>query len=369
MSRPAPRVTPVVLSGGAGTRLWPLSTEARPKQFHALDGGRTLIQDTALRMRGSARASVAPPVVICSGRHRDLVHAQLDAADVRPAAVVLEPMGRNTAAAAAVAALVVGEADPEALVLLTPADHLVADPEAFWRAVEAGAAVAAERIVTFGIRPSGPETGYGYIRCATPLGDGVFAVERFFEKPDRKTAEAYVGDGHVWNAGIFLFSPAVLLQELGRWRPDVLAQATESLMRARRSGADVWLDADAFAACPDVSLDYAVMERTDRAAVVPCEIGWADVGSWSELWRHGARDDDGNRVRGEAVLLDSEDCLVWSDGAPVAVLGVRDLVVVATADGVLVAPKDRAQDVRRGLAALKARRGTETTAGAGEPVP
>ncbi|NEX94218.1 sugar phosphate nucleotidyltransferase, partial [Caulobacter sp. 17J65-9] len=266
----------------------------------------------------------------------------------------LEPVGRNTAAAAAVAAALVGAADPDALVLLAPADHVVADPESFWRAVEAGAEAAAERIVTFGIRPSAPETGYGYIRFAEPLSEGVFAVDRFFEKPDRPTAEAYLAAGdYVWNAGIFLFSPAVLLAELARWRPDVLAQAAEALDRARRDGADVWLDPEAFALCPDVSLDYAVMERTARAAVVPCEVGWADVGSWGELWRHGERDGDGNRVRGEAVLLEASDCLVWSDGVPIAVLGAENLVVVATADGVLVAPRERSQDVKRGLEQLR----------------
>ncbi|HYF24072.1 MAG TPA: mannose-1-phosphate guanylyltransferase/mannose-6-phosphate isomerase [Caulobacteraceae bacterium] len=345
-----PRIVPVVMSGGSGTRLWPLSTDARPKQFHALgEGEPTMIQETVRRFASS-------PVLVCNHRQYSITRTAMSAIGVEPAAVVLEPAGRNTAPVAAIAALLVREIDPEALVLLAPADHLMADVEAFRRAVEAGAEAARERIVVFGLKPDRPETGYGYIRRAEPIGEGVHRVEGFYEKPDPATAERYLASGdYDWNAGIFLFAPEVMLEEMRAHRPDVLEAATQALERARREGATVRLDEDAFARCPSVSVDYAVMEKTARAAVVPCDPGWADVGSWSELWRLGGRDAASNRTRGDVVAIDTQGSLIWSDGPTVGVVGMTDVVVVATADGVLVMPRDRAQDAKLVVEALKAR--------------
>jgi len=345
-----PRIVPVVMSGGSGTRLWPLSTEAKPKQFHALGGGDlTMIQETVRRFDSA-------PILVCNHRQSDLAFAAMSAVAAEPLAVVLEPFGRNTAAVAVIAALLVREADPDALVLLAPADHLMADVEAFRRAVEAGAEAARERIVVFGLKPDRPETGYGYIRRAEPIAPGVHRVEGFYEKPDQATAERYLAEGdYAWNAGIFLFAPEVMLGEMRAHRPDVLEAATQALARARRDGATVRLDAEAFARCPGVSVDYAVMEKTARAAVVPCDPGWADVGSWNELWRLGDKDAGGNRARGEVVAIDTEGSLIWSDGPVVGVVGMTDVIVVATADGVLVMPRDRAQDAKLVVEALKAR--------------
>lgn len=362
------RVYPVIMSGGSGTRLWPVSTEAEPKQFHALASSWTMIQETALRLReGAAGVSPYPPLVVCNERHRDAVYDQLVEAGVFPTAVVTEPVARNTGAVAAIAAELAGSLDPEALVLLMPADHVIEDPAAFWAAVSAGAVAARDRIVVFGIRPSGPETGYGYIKRAEELHEGVFRVESFCEKPDAQTAAAYVESGRYdWNGGIFLFSPAVFLEELRKARPDVLKTASAALASAERVGTDVRLDKQVFAACPSVSIDYAVMETTDRAAVVPCNVGWADIGSWSELWRRQPKDADGNHTHGRAVAVDTRDSLIWAAGGrPVGVVGLSDVLVVSARDGVVVVAKDRAQDVKRVVEALKAAERAEGFEGVG----
>jgi mannose-1-phosphate guanylyltransferase/mannose-6-phosphate isomerase len=342
------------MSGGSGTRLWPVSTETKPKQFHALASELSLLQDSVLRTRRTVRLQIERPIVVCNVLHTDLVVSQLAEIDVQPVAVVAEPVSRNTAAVAGVAAEAVGRLAPEALVLLMPADHVIDNPDAFWAAVERGTEIASNRIVTFGIRPHSPETGYGYIKRAAPLGDGIFAVERFLEKPDRATAERYLACGdYDWNAGIFLFSPAVLLGELARHAPEIL-DGVRATLNATPIDGPVWpLSREFFARCPSVSIDYAVMEHTDRAAVVPCDIGWADLGSWSELWRHAAESETHTVVRGPAVALDSQGSLVWSDGLPVTVVGLDDVVVIATSTGVLVAPKSRAQDVKAALDALR----------------
>jgi len=342
------RIIPAILSGGAGTRLWPASTDARPKQFLALAGsGESLFTQTARRMSGNTDdVAFTQPIVICNARHGTLAREHLSAAGVRAAAIVLEPAPRNTAAAAAVVAAVANEIDPDALVLLAPSDHLVADRAAFLAAVARAAPFARTRIVTFGIHADRPETGYGYIKSGTDLGAGVHAIAAFREKPSADMARAFLAEGgYSWNAGMFLFSPRMLLQEFAH-APEIRDAALAALAQGVRRGDEVALDADAFAACPSAPLDIAVMEKTARAAVAPCDIGWADVGSWSEIWRLAEKDSSGNAMSGPAFELDARNNLLHADGVKVCVAGVSDLIVVATPEAVIVLPRERAQDVK-----------------------
>lgn len=348
------QVLPVIMSGGSGTRLWPLSTEDRPKQFHALASQESMIQDTARRVSPGADIDFLSPLVICNGRHADLVMRQLTHIGVAPAAVILEPFARNTASVSVVAAAWARDHAPGALLLLLPADHVVADRAGFRDAVVRALPAARERIVTFGIQPTGPETGYGYIQAGDPLAPGIFAVARFVEKPSRLVAEAYLAEGgYSWNAGIFLYDPLMFLKEASRLAPAVAEAALAALTDAVKDGAVIRLDDTAFARCPSTPIDVAVMEKTDHAAIVPCSVGWADVGSWSELWRQGERDAAQNLVSGEVVSLDATGSLFWSDGPRIAAIGVRDLVIIAAGGHVLVAPMDRAQDVKAIVEALK----------------
>ncbi len=346
-------IIPVIMSGGAGTRLWPLSTQSAPKQFHALATEKTMIQETAVRLSG---APFAPAVIICGRGHFEIADAQLSQLDLRPQAIVLEPMARNTAAVAAIAALAGQHSDPDALVLLVPADHVITKPDAFRDAIHAAVETAKDKIVTFGIRPTHAETGFGYIEHGNELSDGIYEIKRFLEKPSLEKAVEYVRDGnHDWNAGIFLFSPKVMLEELNIYAPEVLAAATDAWQKAGRDGVTVNLDADSFIQAPSISVDYAVMEKTSRSAVIPCEIGWADVGGFAELWRLGAKDEAGNHARGKTILIDAQNCLVQNhDGPTVAVIGLQDVMVISTASGVLVCPLDRAQDVKKAAEAAKA---------------
>ncbi len=348
------RIIPAILSGGAGTRLWPVSTDAEPKQFHAFGGAGSLFAETIRRFAAPAEGvAFAPPLVLANAAHAELVQAHLDQADATAAAIFLEPMGRNTAAAAVIAAALGKEADADALVLLLPADHVIADQGAFMAAIARAAPFAYDRIVTFGIAPDRPETGYGYIKAGPELAPGVRTIESFREKPDPETAKAYLAEGgYSWNAGMFLFSPRVLLEEFAH-APEIRDLALQALAGASRSGSVITPEPQAFAAIPSAPLDIAVMEKTRRAAVAPCAIGWADVGSWSELWRLAAKDEAGNALQGAAAVLDGADNLVRGDGVKVCVAGVRDLIVIATPNGVIVAPRDRAQDVKalRDLAA------------------
>ncbi len=340
------RIIPAIMSGGGGTRLWPLSTNDRPKQFHALGGVQgSLLAETARRAAGAHGGLVfLDPLILCSARHAELIRAQL--AGAAHPTVVLEPLPRNTAAAGAVAAALAAEIDHEALVLLMPADHLIADPAAFHEAIERAAPFARERIVTFGITPDRPATGYGYIRRGKALGDGVFAVDSFREKPDAATAQAYLAEGaYSWNAGIFLFHPAVLLAEFAA-SAAIRDAALGALAAARRDGDEVHLDALLFAAAPSEPLDTAVMEKTTRAAVVPCSMGWADIGAWDEIWRLSSHDANGNVAQGPVAVSDVSGSLLYADGVKLCISGVHDLIVVATGDAVLILPRDRAQDVK-----------------------
>lgn len=340
------RIQPVILSGGAGTRLWPLSRRARPKQFLAFFGDNTLFQDTVLR---ATAPGYAQPIVIGAVEHAALVERQLFDIGLTARASVLEPCPRNTAAAAAVAAMIAQAFDPDALVLLMPSDHHVANALAFRRAVADGAPAArAGAVVTLGVKPTEPHTGYGYIERGEALSANVFRIRRFHEKPALDAARAYLAGGaHFWNAGLFLFSPAAMLAEFSAFAPDILAKASEALAAARIDGCRRILDAAAFAACRSESVDVAVMEKTDKAAVVgPLDAGWSDVGAWSALEE---------RPDARVFTLDSDGALVRSDGPFVGVIGAPDMIVVAAGDAVLVAPRSRAQDVKRIVEALKAR--------------
>jgi mannose-1-phosphate guanylyltransferase/mannose-1-phosphate guanylyltransferase/mannose-6-phosphate isomerase len=318
-----------------------------------------MLQDTLRRfIAAPSSIEVLPPILICSERHRETVGQQSLEIAVHPSAIVLEPMGRNSAPAAVAAARLAQAIDPEALVILMAADHHISDSAGFSEAVARAYETAREHIVTFGVAPTGPETGYGYIEAGEPIDGPVRKVVRFAEKPDLATAEAYVADGrHLWNAGIFLFSPEVLLAEMERFEPEVVAAVDLALAQAARAGAVITLDAEAFARCPSISLDYAVMEKTSRAAVTPIGVPWADVGSWSELWRLGPQDGQGNMLKGDALAIDAEDTLVWAGSRTVGVIGVKGLVVVETEDAVLVLPRERAQDVKLLVERLKARGG------------
>ena len=348
-------IVPVVLSGGSGTRLWPLSRQNLPKQFLALAGRESLFQQTVRRAADVPGST--PPLVVASDDHRFLAGEQLQAIGVTPRAIVLEPLARNTAPAIALAALQVAQSDPKALLLVLPADHRIAAPERWVAAVDkARAQAAAGALVTFGIAPTEAHTGYGYIRCDLALEDGVFAVERFVEKPDAATAHAYLADGrYVWNAGIFLFRADRYLEELAEHSPAMLAAADEAFQKARADLDFIRVDRDAFAVSPSDSIDYAVMEKTRRAVVVPVDCDWNDIGSWAALWALGPHDAQGNVTAGDVVPMDTRDCLLHAGkDRLVATLGVRDLVIVDTPDATLVAHRDRVQEVKSVVDALKA---------------
>jgi mannose-1-phosphate guanylyltransferase/mannose-6-phosphate isomerase len=304
-----------------------------------------MLQETAHRVQG---APFLDPIVICNVRHGALAQAQLAEAGIRVAEVILEPLARNTCAAAVIAALWAIEHAPGSEVLLMPADHMIPDREGFRLGVSAALHAAEDNIVTFGVTPTAPETGYGYIRSGAALYDGVHSVSRFVEKPDRALAEKYLSEGgYTWNAGIFLFRPQLLHQEALAFCPDVVGAVARALDAANKTNDGLLLDEASFARAPSVSIDVAVMEKTRRAAVAPIDVGWADIGSWSELWRLSAQDEQGNVGRGDTLHLDSSGCLLWSDGPSISVIGVEDIVVIATADHVLVLPRSRAQDVKR----------------------
>jgi mannose-1-phosphate guanylyltransferase / mannose-6-phosphate isomerase len=345
------KLQPVLLSGGSGTRLWPLSREAYPKQFLPLAGDDTMLQATWLRVAGIADAA---PIVVANEEHRFLVAEQLRQIGAPTPEILLEPMGRNTAPAIAAAALQATVAGEDPLLLVLPSDHVIRDAEAFRAAVSAARATAGQgALVTFGIVPSTPETGFGYIQAGDDDGSGVRPVVRFVEKPDATTAQSYLdAGGYYWNSGMFLFRASRYLEELQRFRPDVLAATRAAYAAAKRDGDFIRLDRDAFAACPADSIDYAVMERTDAAAVLPVDIGWSDLGSWSALWDVAARDADGNATLGDVIAIDSHDSYVHARRL-VALVGVDDLVVIDTDDAVLVARKDRVQDVKEVVARLK----------------
>jgi mannose-1-phosphate guanylyltransferase/mannose-6-phosphate isomerase len=342
-----------LLSGGSGTRLWPLSREAYPKQFLPLAGEDTMLQATWKRI---APVASAAPIVVANEEHRFLVAEQLRQIGAPTPAILLEPIGRNTAPAIAAAALQATAEGEDPLLLVLPSDHVVRDVEAFRAAVRRAAAAAeGGALVTFGIHPDAPETGFGYIQSDADRSaeDGVFKVLRFVEKPDIDTARAYLAEGgYSWNSGMFLFRASRFLQELERFRPDILVAVRAAFATARHDGDFVRLDHQAFAACPSESIDYAVMEKTDAAMVLPVDIGWNDVGSWSALWDVAERDPDGNAHLGDVIAVDTRNSYAYARRL-VALVGVDDLVVVETDDAVLVARKDKVQEVKQVVARLK----------------
>lgn len=339
---------PVVLSGGSGSRLWPLSRQNQPKQFLALIGDRSLFQETVLR--ASRLPGMQSPVTVCSEDHRFMVGEQLQEVGIDNGGILLEPMARNTAPAIALAALHLIRDDADATMLVMPADHLIEDEQAFRDAVVRAAALAQQGwLVTFGIHPDYPETGYGYIRQGEELEPGGFRVERFVEKPDLATAERYVAEGtYAWNSGMFMFKARRYLDELRQLTPGILETAQAAYNAATLDLDFIRVEKTAFAASPNDSIDYAVMEKTSHAAMVPVSCGWSDIGSWSSLWAAAARDGDGNRHEGDVLSIDTRNSLVRaSERRMIATIGVEDLVIVDTPDATLVARKDRVQDVKK----------------------
>lgn len=356
-------ITPVILAGGGGTRLWPLSREHYPKQFLKLGGEETLLQRTMRRLDGlRGSAAVDAPVIVCNEEHRFLVAEQARQLGIVPRGIILEPAGRGTAPALTIAALVCGDGGADPTMLMMPADHVMSDPGAFARAVEVGLRHAHDgALVTFGVIPDRPETGYGYIRAGanTDTDGNSLLIAGFVEKPDPETARHYVDSGtYLWNSGIFMMRVSTWMSAIGRYRRDIHDACLSASSTARLDGDFLRPDAAAFLACPGDSVDYAVMERVAedasmKAVVVPLAAGWSDVGAWSSLWEISAHDSSGNVCIGDVCAIDARDCMVISEHRLTAILGCTDLVAIETADAVLVAPKSRAQDVRNVVDWLK----------------
>ena len=351
-------IYPVILSGGSGTRLWPLSRAMYPKQFIRFNGQATSFLGETLQ-RLAASDGFQRPIVLCNNDHRFLVKAELEQAKVEMKAIILEPVARNTAPAIAIAALEVASENPAGIIVVMPSDHAIEEPEKFAEAVKRAAKVAATgKLVLLGIKPTSAHTGYGYIRRGQPVEGfpgAAFTVDAFFEKPDAATAQAYLAAGsYFWNSGIFILHARTFLEELARLQPRILDAAKQALVKATEDLGFLRLDRQAFAQAPSISVDYAVMEKTTAAAMLPIDVGWNDVGSWSSLWDLAPRDAQGNYTLGDAMLESTENCYVHSEKSLVATIGVKDLVIVNTADALLVADKSRAQDVAKIVQRLKA---------------
>ncbi|HEY1944507.1 MAG TPA: mannose-1-phosphate guanylyltransferase/mannose-6-phosphate isomerase [Roseiarcus sp.] len=347
----AKTILPVIMCGGAGTRVWPESRETMPKQFIALIGAASTFQETVRRV---ADPIFAPPIVITNRDYRFLVKEQLAEIGVE-ATIVIEPARRDSGPAIAIAAALAARQDPEAVVAVFASDHVITKRDEFLSACLAAAGAAEEGlIVTLGVTPSEPATGYGYIKPGAPAGSGAaLAIRAFVEKPDRATAERYIAEGHLWNSGNFFFRADVMREEINAFEPEMAQAADAALEKAKRDLGFLVLDAEAFSAAPKKSIDYAVMERTQRAAVVPADVGWSDVGSWEAVWKLSDRDEDGNAIVGEGVVVDSENVLVRSHGLLTAVIGLKDVVIVSTQDAVLAVASDQGDKVKQLVDTLK----------------
>ena len=353
-------IRPVILSGGSGTRMWPISRKAQPKQFHALASDKSLLQETATRFTGDV---FSKPIILANHKHKDLIDEHMAAINITPAMVILEPTPRNTAPAIAALALAAQAENPGDVLAVFPADHAIKDPNALQNRLLAGLPAAQDgAIVTFGVTPDLPETGYGYIRAGEPIAGDTRSVSAFVEKPDLETAKQYLASGdYVWNAGIFMFRADIMVSEMQAYCPQILEAAQEALDKADRAAHHIALDADAFNNAPEDSIDYAVMEHTARAGVVEISIGWSDIGSWSTLWSVNEKDDAGCVSKGEdeAIMIDCQNVLAISEGPKIATIGMQDIVVIATDKGVLIAPHDRTQDVKKVVEQLKKKNRTD----------
>ena len=356
-------IIPVILAGGSGTRLWPLSRKIRPKQFIDLVDDHTMLQNTVLRLQGAA--DMAAPMILCNKDHRFMVAEQLRSIDIVPAGIILEPVGRNTAPALAVAALKASANGADPILLILPADHFIRDLDLFHRTLTAGAGLAEQGyLITFGIVPESPETGYGYIkkgnriepsaaRAATPAIEST-GIDKFVEKPDLETAREYVQSGnYCWNSGMFMFKASRVLAELEKFNPDIVATCRKALSKGVLDLDFLRLDPDSFAACPSDSIDYAIMEKTDKGAMIMFRAGWDDVGSWEALWQVGDKDPSGNITLGDVLTHDVDNSYINAGSRLVAAVGLKNHVVVETSDAVLISPRDRAQDVKHLVEKLK----------------
>lgn len=353
-------VTPVLLSGGVGSRLWPVSREAYPKQFLALASELSMLQATLERTSGM---DCTAPLVVCNDEHRFMVAEQLRQLNVEPSAIILEPEGRNTAPAVALAALSAVASDPDAVLLVLPADHVISDGAAFTAAVERGLAAARDgALMTFGVVPDAPETGYGYLRRGAQRNEGLYELDSFVEKPDQQTAQAYLESGeYLWNSGMFLLSARSYLEELENLAPDMYNACAASMNGAARDLDFLRPEREAFLACPSDSIDYAVMEKTRRGAVIPLDCGWSDVGAWSTLWQVADQDEQGNVTLGDVMLEDCRGSYLRSESRLIAATGIDNLIVVETADAVLVADRDQVQNVKAIVNRLKDEGRSEAT--------
>jgi len=363
-------IIPVILAGGSGTRLWPLSRELQPKQMLTLTDHHTMLQNTLLRLAGMAET--AHPIVICNEAYGAMVDSQLRDIDMPALAIFLEPVGRNTAPAVAVAALKAAANNPDALILVLPADHLIQNISAFHAALKLGIGFGQQGgLVTFGIVPDRPETGYGYIHKGNPVqvhqnpgpdnGNAGFSIAEFVEKPDIQTARHYVSSGdYCWNSGMFMFPVAGVLTELRRFVPEIVGACERAMAEGRAESDFFYLDHAAFTACPSDSIDYAVMEKTRHGVMIPLNAGWDDVGSWEALWKVGEKDASGNVVSGDVICVDTENTFVRSESRLVTVLGVRDLAIVETPDAILVSALSNTQGVKQIVDRLKSQKRPET---------
>lgn len=352
LTEPLNAITPVILSGGSGTRLWPLSQPHRPKQLLPLTDIETMLQLTARRTHG--HPSFRAPIIVGNAAHADAIEAQLAAVGVADPVMVLEPLARNTAPAIALAALVAG---PDAVLLVMPSDHVILDTPSFHNAIETALPLVRQGwLVTFGITPDSPDTGYGYLRVGEAVGDGVHKVAQFIEKPDLDRAtQMLAAGGHAWNAGIFLFGAQAFIDALAQFQPEMLAAARQSVDRARHEGKRVYPSEAEFATSPSNSVDYAVMEKAEQVACVPVSMGWSDVGSWDSLYAIGEKDGSGLHARGPVTAIDCRNSLVFSDGMKISMVGVDDLIVVASGDEVLILPRGQSQQVRKAAEAAAKR--------------